>query len=186
MASEPVRHLFSVAEYERMNTAGLFAGGQRLELVGGEIVEMAPIGSPHASVVGRLTRLLVLGVSERAVVWVQNPVRLNELSEVQPDVALLRPRRDFYASGHPGPEDVLLLIEVADTTGRWDRAVKRPLYAAAGIGEVWIVDLPARMVEVADHPGRDDYDQVRQAAMGETITPAAFPDLAIEIAEILG
>jgi Uma2 family endonuclease len=186
MSVEPVRHLFTVEEYERMGETGLFADGQRLELLGGEIIEMAPIGSPHAGTVDRLTRLFVVAVGDRAVVRVQNPVRLSDLSEPQPDVSLLNPRTDFYVSGHPRPEDVLLVIEVADTTVRWDRGVKRPFYAAAGIGEVWIIDLGAGLVEVATDPGPDDYRQVYQVARGGEVSPLALPGLTFAVVELLG
>jgi len=117
-------------------------------------------------------------------VAVQNPVVLSDLSEPQPDLAVLRPRADFYGAGHPWPTDVLLVIEVADTTARWDRTVKRPLYAAAGVAEVWIVDVTARVVDVALQPGEDGYRNIRQIGVRETISPAAFPDLSIIVAEL--
>jgi len=185
MVVEPERRVFSVDDFYRMGSAGVFSDGERVELLGGEIIEMAPIGSAHASTVGRLTQLLVTAVGDRGAVWVQNPIRLSELSEPQPDVAVLRPRSDWYASGHPGPEDVLLLIEVADTTGRFDRTVKRPLYAEAGIAEVWIVDLAANLVEIAVDPTPDGYGDIRQIAAGGIITPTAFPDLQLPTAGLL-
>jgi Uma2 family endonuclease len=186
MSVEPVRHLFSVDEYERMGEAGLFAPDARLELLGGEIVEMTPIGSPHAAAVNRLNRLLVLGTGDRAVVTIQNPVRLSDLSEPQPDVSILRARDDFYGGGHARPADVLLVVEVADTTLRWDRGVKRPLYAAAGVPEVWIVDLGSRVVEVATEPGADDYGRVERVGDGGRLSPVLLPDLVIPVADILG
>jgi Uma2 family endonuclease len=182
MATEPVAHLFTVAEYEAMGRAGVLPGGARLELLRGEIVEMTPIGSMHASIVNRLTRLLVSGLGDRAVVAVQNPVVLGDLSEPQPDLAVLRPRADFYAAAHPRPGAVLLVIEVADTTGSWDRRVKRPLYAAAGVPEVWIVDVADRVVEVALEPAGDLYQRVVQAGVDTAVAPAAFPDLSINVA----
>jgi len=183
---EPVAHLFTVEEYEAMGRAGVFPDGKRLELLGGEIVEMTPIGSPHAATVKRLTRLLVTGLSERAIVGVQDPVVLSDLSEPQPDLVVLRPRADFYAEAHPRPEDVLLVIEVADTTGRWDRTVKRPLYAAAGVPEMWIVDVTARVIEVALEPAADGYRSIRQLGVADAVSPAAFPDLSITVAELFG
>lgn len=184
MSGEPVRHLFTVEEYEGMGD--LFAPDQRLELLGGEIIEMAPIGSPHASVVNRLNRLFVVALGDAAVVAVQNPLRLSDLSEPQPDLALLVPRADFYASGHPRPDDVGLVIEVSDSTARWDRTVKRPYYAAAGIAEMWIVDLGARVVEVATDPGPDGYRQVRRVGPGGQVAPLAFPGVTIDAADLLG
>jgi Uma2 family endonuclease len=182
---EPAPHLFTVDEYEAMGRAGVFPVARRLELLGGEILEMTPIGSPHASTVKRLNRLLVAGLGDRAIIGVQDPVVLNDMSELQPDLAVLRPRADFYGAGHPRPEDVLLVIEVADTTGRWDRTVKRPLYAAAGVAEVWIVDLTARVIEVALEPEGDGYRSVRQVGVGAAVSPAAFPGLSISVSDLL-
>ena len=183
---EPVAHLFTVAEYEAMGRAGVFPEEKRLELLGGEIVEMTPIGSPHAATVKRLTHLLVTGLSGRAIVSVQDPVVLSDLTEPQPDLALLRPRADFYAEAHPRPDDVLLVIEVADTTGQWDRTVKRPLYAAAAIPEVWIVDVSAKVVEVALDATPDGYKTVRQVGVDGTVSPAGFPDLTVQVADLFG
>jgi len=183
---EPVAHLFTVEEYEAMGRAGVFPEGKRLELLGGEIVEMTPIGSPHASMVKRLNFLLVAGLGDQAIVGVQDPIVLSDLSEPQPDLAVLRPRPDFYRAGHPSPGDVLLVIEVADTTGRWDRMVKRPLYAAAGVPEVWIVDVTARLVEVALEPAGDGYRSIRQVGIGEAVSPAAFPNLSIAVVKLFG
>ena len=124
-----------------MGQAGILGEDDRLELLEGEIVEMAPIGSRHQSVVDRLTRLFSNRVGDAAVVRVQGPVRLGDDSEPQPDLLLLRRRADFYATAHPGPEDVLLLVEVPDTSTEYDREVKLPLYARHGIAEVWLVGL---------------------------------------------
>jgi Uma2 family endonuclease len=181
-----MRHLFTVDEYERMGQAGIFPVGQRLELLGGEIIEMAPIGSPHAAVVNRLNHLLVVAVGDRAVVTVQNPVRLGDISEPQPDVAVARFRDDYYGSAHPQPADLLLVIEVSDTTVRWDRATKRPFYARAGIREVWIVDLAAGVLEVATDPGPDDYREIQVLAPGQRVSPSALPDVTIDIDSIFG
>lgn len=184
MVIEPVPHLFTVDEYEAMGRAGVFPVGKRLELLGGEIIEMTPIGSRHAATVNRLTRWFVTGLGDRAIVAVQNPVVLSDLSEPQPDLALLRPRADFYEAGHPRPEDVLLVVEVADTTGRWDRSVKRPLYAAAGLAEAWIVDVTARVIDVAREPELDGYRSIRLFGVGDAISPTAFPDLGITVDEV--
>jgi hypothetical protein len=121
-----------------MAAAGLFGEDDRVELLEGEIVEMTPIGSRHAGCVNQLNELFSDRLQRRAVVSVQNPVRLGTHSETQPDLALLRLRADRYAGRHPGPDDVLLLVEVADTTRRWEREHKVPVYAAAGVGEVWL------------------------------------------------
>ncbi len=121
-----------------MGEAGLFDDGPRVELVGGEIVEMSPIGRGHAACVNRLNALLTGALGDRFIVAVQNPMRLDDLSEPQPDLVVLKPRTDFYAAFHPRPEDTLLVIEVAETSLGWDRGIKRTRYAAAGVVEVWI------------------------------------------------
>jgi Uma2 family endonuclease len=185
MASEPARRRFTVEEYDRMGEVGLLAEDERVELLEGEVIAMTPIGSPHAGTVKRLTELLVIALTGRAIVGVQDPVWLSDLSEPKPDVAVLRPREDFYTSGHPRPADVLLLIEVADTTAAFDRNVKRPLYAAAGIPEVWVVDLAAKVVDVALDPAPDGYRDVRPVRRDGVISPGAFPDVRISVAELL-
>ncbi|MHB8662410.1 MAG: Uma2 family endonuclease [Acidimicrobiales bacterium] len=185
MPGDPERHVFTVDEYDRMGEAGVFPPDLRLELLGGEIFEMTPIHPPHSSTVNRLTQLLVLALAGRAVVTVQNPVRLGDISQPQPDLLVAAARTDFYSARHPRPEDTLLAIEVSDTTLRWDRRVKRPFYAKSGIPELWIVDVNARHVEVATEPGADDYLQIRTLAEG-VITPVLIPDLSVELADILG
>ncbi|GIX47749.1 MAG: hypothetical protein KatS3mg131_1960 [Candidatus Tectimicrobiota bacterium] len=147
---------------------------------------MAPIGSRHAGHVNRLNRLLSRLVGERAIVSAQNPVRLGEHSEPQPDVALLRPRPDFYAAEHPGPEDVLLVVEVAETSLEDDRAVKVPLYARFGIPEVWLVDLAAGHMEVYRHPSPQGSQAVRILGQGERLAPQALPAVPLPVAGVLG
>lgn len=166
-----------------MAAAGLFGEDDRVELVEGEVIDMAPIGSRHAACVDRLTRLLVSRLGERAIVRVQSPVRMGDLSEPQPDVAVLAPRGDFYAAAHPGPADVLVVVEVADSTLGWDRGVKVPLYARAGMAEAWVVDLAAEAVEVSRSPGPDGYAEMRRAGRGEWLDVASV-DVAVD--EILG
>src|ERR1043165_4040767 len=152
MSLQIARHFFTVAEFERMGEAGIFARDARLELLEGEIVEMSPIGSSHAGCVKFLGRFLHTSVSDRALVSTQNPIKLDDYSEPQPDVALLRLRDDFYRHAHPKLVDVLLVIEVADTTVDYDRLVKVPLYAKAGIREVWLVNLPEEKIELYAEP----------------------------------
>ncbi len=179
------RKLFTVDEYEQMIRAGVFAEDDRLELIEGEIVEMSPIGSAHMALVNRLNHLLVQRVGALAQVSVQNPIRLPR-SEPQPDLALLRPRPDYYANALPQPADVLLLIEVAETTAGFDRAVKLPLYASQGIAEVWLIDVQERVVEVyrGAAPGR--YRESYTFGGAETITPQSLPDVGLRVDEILG
>ena len=178
------RWRFTVHDYHRMGEAGILHEDDRVELIEGEIVEMAAIGTRHFSCVNRLNRLLVMSVGDQAVVSVQNPVRLNEHTEPQPDVTVIRPRD--YRESLPEPEDVLLLIEVSDTTLAYDRGVKLPLYASAGIGEVWIVNLPAETIERYTEPSSNGYRRVEQARRGQTLAPTALPGLTPTVDEVLG
>jgi Uma2 family endonuclease len=181
------RHRFTVEEYHRMGEAGILPDERRHELICGDIVLREPIGAYHAGTVGRLTRLFTSRLGDRAIVFVQNPVQFpQEDTELQPDVTLLRPRDDFYTSRHPQAADVLLLIEVADTTLRLDRRVKIPLYARVGVREVWLVDLTTARLEVHREPLGDRYGDVRVLARGERVAPEAFPDLSLDVAELIG
>jgi Uma2 family endonuclease len=187
MEKHPVgRRLFDVHEYYRMAEAGILHEDERVELIEGEIIEMSPIGGKHAACVKRLILLLIERLGRAAVVGAQDPVRLTDLTEPQPDVAVLRPREDFYAEGHPAPEDVLLLIEVSDTTLEYDRSVKVPLYARAGISEVWIVDLTGRKIEVYSRPADGAYRDIRSVEPGSSISPQALPDLVVNVDDVLG
>jgi len=186
MAVEALRRRFTVDEYHRMGEAGIFTEGDRVELVDGEILGMTPIGSLHAACVDRLNRLLVLSAGEQASVRVQSPISLGPDSEPQPDLTLLRPRHDFYASAHPRPGDVLLVVEVADTTLAFDRAVKVPLYARTGIPEVWVVDLPGEAVEVYRRPASGRYAEFRRFVRGKQIVLETFPDLTVAVNDVLG
>lgn len=179
----PAPHRFSVDEYHRIADAGLFGDNDHVELVEGEIIDMAPIASRHAACVNRLNRLLVSRLGERAIVSVQSPVRLGDLSEPQPDVAVLSPRSDFYAGSHPGPADVVVVVEVADTTVGWDRGVKVPLYGRAGVVEVWVVDLAAERVEVSRRPGADGYAESHRAGRGDQLEVLG---VSVGVDEILG
>ncbi|TVR60400.1 MAG: Uma2 family endonuclease [Gemmatimonadales bacterium] len=176
---------FTVHEYYRMAEAGILAPGERVELIEGEIVQMAAIGSRHAGCVNRLTRLLMEASGNRAVVAIQNPVRLSQISEPEPDVAILRPRPDQYADAHPGPGEVLLIIEVADTTLDLDRGVKALLYAGAGIAEYWLVDLPGERVEVRREPGEEGYGEVTTHQRGEVLRPLGLPGAEVAVDAIL-
>lgn len=180
------RRRFTVEEYHRMGEAGILAEDERVELIEGEIVPMTPIGPRHAGSVNRLNRLWTLRLGDRVVVHVQNPVRLLPDSEVQPDLALLRPRPDFYVKSHPEAADVFLLIEVADTTAEADRRVKVPLYARAGIREFWLLDLSADRVEVYRQPTPDGYHEALVFSRGQEPAAGAFPDLTLTVSDLLG
>lgn len=181
----PSRHRITVAEYHRMGEASIFTEDDRVELIEGEIIDMAPIGARHAACVGKLTDLFYSYKPLGAQVVVQNPVHLGEDSEPHPDIALVRPRKDRYAAAHPGPQDVLLLIEVADTSANYDLSVKVPLYARYRIPEVWLVDLPGGYVEVFLEPGPEGYGEVRKYYPGERLQPKLLSGVTIDVAEIL-
>ena len=160
------KHRLTVDEYYRMAEVGLLARDARVELIDGEVIDLAPIGSRHAAVVDALTNLLPAAVGQRAIVAVQRPVRLDRRSEPQPDIALLKPRASYYAAAHPGPSDALLLIEVSDTSLRFDREIKLPLYARFAIPEVWLVDLGGRQLQRARAPVDGQYTDVSYLAGG--------------------
>jgi len=186
MSVQAAKRLFSVRDFYQMAEAGIFDEDDRVELLAGEIIEMTPIGSRHAACVDRVAQLFFERAARRAIVRVQNPIRLGKHSEPQPDLVLLRPRPDFYAQGHPGPEDVLLLVEVAETSAEYDRTIKLPLYARSGIPEVWLVDLAAAAVEVHRRPTPEGYQEVQRVRRGERLAPHTFPDLDLVVAEVLG
>ncbi len=186
MAVQLLRRRFTADEYQRMGQVGILGEDDRLELLEGEIVEMAPIGSHHQATVNRLTELFSTRVSDQALVSVQGPVRLAEDSEPQHDLILLRRRADFYSSAHPGPDDVLLLVEVSDTSTEYDREVKIPLYARHGILEVWLVSLESEVVEVYLGPGAQGYQNVSQSVRGRRLSPDFFPGLELAVDDILG
>ncbi len=164
-----------------MAAAGVLSENDRVELIEGEIVEMNPIGSRHAACVGRLTELLGRLVSDQAIVWVQNPVQINDYSEPLPDVALLKRRDDFYAQPNPQPADVLLIIEVADSSVEYDREIKMPLYAQAGIPEVWLINLPKDTVEIYTQPLGEAYREIRLVKRGETLAAKTISGFALTI-----
>ena len=183
----PTQRQFTVDEYYRMGEAGVFGEDDQVELLDGRIYTMSPIGSEHAACVRRLTRLFVQGAGAEALVSTQNPVRLNEASEPEPDVSLLSPREDDYAAHHPRPNEVLLVVEVADTSLSFDRDVKLPLYATAGIPELWIVNLDDEQIEVHWAPEGERYTEHRQYERGQSISVRALSDLApIAVDDVLG
>jgi Uma2 family endonuclease len=177
---------FTVDEYYRLSDAGILTEDDRVELIEGKIVEMSPIGSLHAACVKRLNTLMSRGVGTGAIVSVQDPIRLDDYSEPQPDVVLVRPRDDFYAEQHPGAEDVLLLVEVADSSEEYDRRVKVPLYASAGVPEVWVVNLNRNVIEVYSNPVGGDYVEQREARPGERIEVSHVPGVVLDVSAILG
>ena len=184
--AEPLRKLFNASEYHTMLRAGILKEDERIELVEGEILQMPAMGSRHVSGVIRASEALG-DLRGRAHVSVQNSVHLDDLSEPQPDLAVLRLRPDVYAQRLPTPQDILLLIEVADTTARYDRTVKiNGLYARHAILEAWLIPLSSSSVEVYRDPSPQGYRDVKILHRGDRLSPLAFPDLVIEVGAVLG
>jgi Uma2 family endonuclease len=178
------RRKLSVDDFRRMGEAGILREDDRVELIDGEMIETAPIGVAHASKVNRLSRLFLRAVADQANVSIQNPIVLAPRDEPQPDIALLKPRLDDYAGALPSAGDVVLIVEVADTTLRYDRDVKIPLYARHGIPEVWLVDLQSESVVVYRQPGPDGYADVMSIGAEEALAPVALPQASIDLAEL--
>lgn len=185
MAVYTSRRLFTVTEFKQMDQAGIFREDDRLELIDGEIFEMAPIGSRHAACVRRLQRLFTQVLGERALVDVHNPLVLHDRSEPLPEVVLLQQPADLYASGHPRPHDVFLVVEVADTSLAYDQEIKVPAYARSQIPEVWVADLTAAAVHVYRSPSPAGYRDLTCVQCGATLAPQSFPDLALPVAHIV-
>ena len=185
MSVEIARHSFTVDEFERMGEAGIFHPDARLELIEGEIFEMRPVSPPHAGAVNYLGMLFHRGIHDW-IVSIHNPVRLDDFSEPLPDIKLLRWRDDFYRNAHPTPADVLLVVEVADTTVESDRQVKIPLYARAGIPEVWLVNIPGERIEVYSDPEGETYRQVRRFGRGRRARSQTVEGFGVGVGEVLG
>jgi Uma2 family endonuclease len=177
----PSRHPITVGEYFRMGEAGILHPDARCELIEGEIIDMAPIGPSHAGKTNRLVDLLATVARGKAIVSAQNPVVLGDLSAPQPDLALLRYRDDYYAQVHPGPSDVLLLIEIADSSLAHDRDTKLPLYARFDIPEVWIVDIPGRHLDIHREPDGARYTHQFRAVDLSRVEVAALPGVALDL-----
>ena len=186
MPTETTRKLFTVQNYYRMAEVGILTEQDRVELIEGEVVELSPKGKRHAMTVNRAGMLFARGIGDEAVVSIQNPAHLDDYNEPQPDVVLIRPREGFYGTGHPEPGDVLLLIEVAETSLRFDRKVKVPIYARSGIREVWIVDLNTDVIHIFRNLSEGGYSEITTKSRGESISLEAFPDFSIRVDELLG
>lgn len=179
--SAPHLYPINVAAYHRMGEIGIFNEGELTELIDAMIIIMAPIGSEHADWVDRLTRFFIKNVPEDITVRSQNPVHLDEHNEPQPDLALLRPRKQPYRQAHPRAEDVLLIIEVADTSQNYDRNVKVPLYARYGIPEVWLLDIRRNCLEIYQAPNEQGYRLMLKPSRDERITPMKLTELEINL-----
>ena len=186
MVIEVRRHSFTVDEFAKMGEAGIFTEDDRVELIDGEIREMAPIGSLHAGVVNRLNARLVELLGRSAIVGVQNPLQLDLHNEPQPDFSILAPRDDYYTAGHPNPGDTLLVIEVADSSLAYDLHEKAPRYARSMVPEMWVVDLEAEVVRVFTQPGPSGYANVRVMARGAAIASTSVEGLRLDVDEVFG
>ena len=186
MTTQPQKHAFTVGEYYRMAETDILTEEDRVELIDGQIIAMSPIGSRHAACVKRLNLLMGKMVGDSMLIGVQDPIQLDAYSAPEPDLVLLRPRADFYAAAHPTAADVLLAIEVADTSADYDREVKLPLYAQAGIPEVWLIDLQASRIEVYAQPQGDAYQQRVEVAADATLTSLTISQLVLAAADLLG
>jgi Uma2 family endonuclease len=185
MGTDIQRRLFTVREYYRLAETGILNEDDHVELIDGEIVKMTPIGSAHAGCVNRLNALLQKCFGGRGIVSVQNPIRLDAYTEPQPDLSVLSPRDDSYAAGHPGPEDVLLVVEVADSSLQYDRDVKTMVYAAAGIPEMWLVDLKGEHVDVFTSPQRTHYATRWRSHRGQRVLSTVLLTDPIDVDAIL-
>ncbi len=179
------KHLTDVVEWQKMGEAGIFPAESHLELINGEIIEMAPIGSNHAGHLNRLNQVLNQAILSQAIISIQNPLQLNDLSEPEPDLMLLRSNADFYRTRHPNANDVLLLIEVADSSLSYDQNQKLRLYALHQIPEYWILNLADKSIEVYRQPKTGLYEEKTTLQSGDKITLSQLQNISIKIADIL-
>ena len=185
MAVEVERRLFTVDEYHQMIETGIFHEDERIELINGELVRMVPIGHSHSGQVNRLNRTFGRALNQSVLLSVQNPVTLPDFSEPQPDIMLLRPRDDDYSRSNPTAADVFLIIEVADSSLAYDQQVKGLTYAQASIQDYWIVDLVDGTLLVHRQPTPAGYTSVQTLSRGDSVTPLAFPELTLQVADLL-
>ena len=178
------KRLLSVKEYHKMGEVGILTPDDRVELINGEIIKMSPLNSKHTSHVKRITALFYKMLNEQATISVQDPIVLNEFSEPEPDIAILKFREDFYAEKHPTAQDAILLIEVADSTLDTDKRIKMPLYAQAGVNELWIINLPENKIEVFKDLKDGVYQSIESYSRGDTLRLSVF-DLNLKISQIL-
>ncbi|MEW6236454.1 MAG: Uma2 family endonuclease, partial [Candidatus Omnitrophota bacterium] len=186
MISKKLIRLFTVDEFYRMAEIGIFTEDDRVELIEGEIIQMTPISISHASHSMRFNRNFIYRFLDKAIVSIQNPVRLSQLSETLTDIALLKLRGNYYSDRHPMPEDVYLLVEIADSSYEYDRQVKAPLYAKHGVPELWILNLDKQVIEIFRQPSPEGYRQSFIASPGESINLESFPEYTFNVSDILG
>jgi Uma2 family endonuclease len=186
MQAEVTKKLFTVDEYYRMVDAGILSERDRVELIEGEIVEMSPIGHRHIVCVDRANHIFNAALKRRALVSIQSSLRLNKYNEPQPDIVVFKWREDYYASKRHAPEDTLFVVEVSDTSLRYDTKVKLPLYAATGVPELWIENLKQDVLLVCRDPAGKNYNTQLTLSRGDIISPLAFPGVSFKIEDLLG
>jgi Uma2 family endonuclease len=180
------RRQFTVDDYHRMRDAGIFSEDDRVELLDGEVILMSPIGPLHAAIVKRINTLLNQGLLTQHIVSVQDPVQLSDMSEPQPDLAIIQYRADYYAAAHPTPDDIALVIEVSDTSLEYDRENKLLRYAESLIGEVWIIDIENQQVEQYTNPANGQYRMKQTWLHGQQVTSYRLPSVTLQVDDILG
>ena len=185
MVTETSKRLFTVYEYHRMVDAGILREDDRVELIRGEVIRMSPIGPPHNAAILRANQALARIVGDRALVGIQGSIRLDEYDELQPDIYLLRPKDDFYASGHASAADIFWIIEVADSSLRYDQTVKLELYAETGVPEYWISNIRDQRIIAYSNLQERAYQTVRELKRGEIITPQLLPDCPVPVDVLL-
>ena len=186
MQAEVTKKLFTVDEYYRMAEVGILSERDRVELIEGEIVQMSPIGRRHAACVDRTNHIFNASLKRRAIASIQNPLRLNEYNEPQPDIVVLKWRNDFYATKTHTPKDTLFVVEVSDSSLLYDVKIKLPLYAATGVRELWIENLKENVLLVCRNPEGKTYKTQLTLSRADAISPLAFPDVSFKVADLLG
>lgn len=187
MVTQYARRHFTVDEYHKMVEAGILSKDDHVELLDGEIVKMIPINVPHAVCVDRLTMLFAPALVGRGIVRIQAPIYIDEINEPEPDVILLKMANYLKRQPqHPGPDDILLVIEVADATVRSDRRDKIPRYARAGISEAWLVNIPKKVIEVYSDLVAGKYQAIQRVSSGQSVSPKGLPDISVAVDDILG
>jgi len=182
---KPKRRRLTVDDFAKMCEVGILTADDRVELIDGELIEMPPMGPPHAGIVNHLAKILIHRLGDGADLRIQSSVLLSRYTQPEPDLAVVRPDPNRYLLRHPQPTDILIAIEVADSSLRYDRREKIPRYAAAGVPEAWLVDVRARSITVYTEPGSDGYDTSRTVGWAEELVATAVPSLNLVFEEIL-
>lgn len=183
-AFSPLKYRFTVKDFHKLAETGILQETNKIELITGELINMSPIGSAHAGTVDKIVALLVRKINDKAIVRCQNPLILDDYSEPEPDIALVKFSKNFYTDNHPLPQDVLLVIEIADTSIRYDREIKIPLYAKANIPEVWLIDLNQKQLEVYTQPYEQGYRTIHLPHLTEKITARLLPEIELTVSEL--